>query len=119
MLLRAFMATLEELEDAHLLLHLVDISAADFEDRIESVEGVINSLGLAHKKRLIVFNKIDKIDRTFIPNIEKRYDAVSISAFKKEGIDRLVPAIEEALPDDGLQAIDYGHSKTTDNGPID
>ena len=96
-LLRAFMATLEELEDAHLLLHLVDISAADFEDRIESVDSVIDSLGLAHKKRLIVFNKIDKIDRTFIPNIERRYGAVSISAFKKEGIDRLVSAVEEAL----------------------
>ncbi len=96
-LLRAFMATLEELEDAHLLLHLVDISAADFEDRIESVEGVIKSLGLSHKKRLIVFNKTDKVDRTFIPNIERRYNAVSISAFKKEGIERLVPAIEEAL----------------------
>jgi len=99
-LLRAFMATLEELEDAHLLLHLVDISAADFEDRIESVESVLKSLGLSHKKRLIVFNKIDKIDRTYIPNVEKRYKAVSISAFKKEGIDRLVPAIEEALETD-------------------
>ncbi len=96
-LLRAFMATLEELEDAHLLLHLVDISAADFEDRIESVDGVINSLGLAHKKRLVVFNKIDKVDRSYIPNVERRYNAVSISAFKKEGIERLVKAIEEAL----------------------
>lgn len=96
-LLRAFMATLEELEDAHLLLHLVDISAADFEDRIGSVENVINSLGLSHKKRLTVFNKTDKIDRTFIPNVEKRYNAVSISAFKKEGIDRLVTAVEGAL----------------------
>ncbi len=96
-LLRAFMATLEELEDAHLLLHLVDISAPDFEDRIESVEGVINSLGLSHKKRLIVFNKIDKVDRTFIPNVERRYNAVSISASKKEGIDPLVAAVEEAL----------------------
>lgn len=96
-LLRAFMATLEELEDAHLLLHLVDISAADFEDRIGSVEDVISSLGLAHKKRLIVFNKIDKIDSAFISNIERRYNAVSISASRREGIDRLVSAIEEAL----------------------
>ncbi len=101
-LLRAFMATLEELEDAHLLLHLVDISAADFEDRIGSVEDVISSLGLAHKKRLIVFNKIDKIDSAFISNIERRYNAVSISASRREGIDRLVSAIEEALGTDNL-----------------
>lgn len=96
-LLRAFMATLEELEDAHLFLHLVDISAPDFEDRIESVERVIDSLGFADKRRLLVFNKIDKVDSTFVPNVERRYNAVSISAFKKEGIDRLVSAIEQML----------------------
>ncbi|MDD3845460.1 MAG: GTPase HflX [Syntrophorhabdaceae bacterium] len=101
-LLRAFMATLEELEDAHLLLHLVDMSAPDFEDRISSVENVIDGLGLSHKKALIVFNKIDKADRALIPNVERRYNAVSISSLKKEGIDRLIAAIETALGDENL-----------------
>lgn len=101
-LLRAFMATLEELEDAHLLLHLVDMSAPDFEDRISSVENVIDGLGLSHKKALIVFNKTDKADRALIPNVERRYNAVSISSLKKEGIDRLIAAIETALGDENL-----------------
>ena len=96
-LLRAFMATLEELEDAHLLLHLVDISAPDFEDHIASVENVIDGLGLSDKKRLIVFNKIDRANRSLVPNVERRYDGVSISSLKKEGIDRLIAAIEDAL----------------------
>ncbi len=96
-LLRAFMATLEELEDAHLLLHLVDISAPDFEDRIVSVGNVIDGLGLSNKKRLIVFNKTDRVNPALIPNVERRYNAVSVSSLRKEGIDRLVEAIESAL----------------------
>ena len=48
-LLRAFIATLEELEDATLLLHLVDISSPDFEERIETVNSMIEKLGLSQK----------------------------------------------------------------------
>jgi len=96
-LLRAFIATLEELEDAHLLLHLVDISAPDFEDRIDSVEQVLGSLGLGDKKRIVVFNKIDRVDLGLIANVERRYNAVSISSLKKGGIGRLIGTIEDAL----------------------
>ena len=103
-LLRAFMATLEELEDAHLLLHLVDISAPDLEDRIASVEGVIDGLGLAGKRRLIVFNKTDRVDPAVVANVERRYDAVSISSLRKEGIDRLISAIETAVAAESLAA---------------
>jgi GTP-binding protein HflX len=101
-LLRAFIATLEELEDAHLLLHLVDISSPDFEERIHTVEEILSTLNLEGKKRLIVFNKIDKIERAFLKNIEDRYGAISISCLKKEGIEGLVSTIEEKLAH-GLQ----------------
>ncbi|HOW53019.1 MAG TPA: GTPase HflX [Syntrophorhabdaceae bacterium] len=96
-LLRAFIATLEELGDAHLLLHLVDISVPDLEDRIESVEHVLGGLGLGDKRRIIVFNKADRVDPGLIANIEKRYGAVSISSLKKEGIGRLMGVIEDTL----------------------
>jgi GTP-binding protein HflX len=96
-LLRAFVATLEELDDAYLLLHLVDVGSPDFEDKIKAVEDILTTLGLKDKKRLIVFNKIDKTDRTFLKNIEDRYRAVSISSLKKIGIDRLIQAIEVEL----------------------
>jgi GTP-binding protein HflX len=96
-LLKAFAATLEELEDASLLLHLVDISAPDFEERIGSVEAILKTLKLENKKRTIVFNKMDRIDRTVLKNIEKRYDAVSISCLKKEGIEELIGKIEAAI----------------------
>lgn len=96
-LLRAFMATLEELDDAHLLLHLVDVSSPDFEDRIETVDELLVPLGLKEKKRLIVFNKIDKINGAFLKNIEDRYRAVSVSSLKKIGIERLIWTIEAEL----------------------
>lgn len=96
-LLRAFIATLEELDDAHLLLHLVDISAHDFEDKMETVDGILANLGLKEKRKLIVFNKIDKIDGAFLRNVEDRYRAVSISSLKKIGIERLILTIESEL----------------------
>ena len=93
-LLRAFIATLEELEDADLLLHLVDVSAPDFEEKMDVVEKLLTKLHLSDKKRLVVLNKIDKIERPFLAQIENRYGAVSISCLKKEGVERLIAAIE-------------------------
>lgn len=96
-LLKAFIATLEELEDADILLHLVDISSPDFEEKMHVVEKLVAKLNLKEKRMLIVFNKIDKIDKTFLNRIEDRFRAVSISCVKKEGIERLLQAVEMEL----------------------
>ncbi|MCX5799679.1 MAG: 50S ribosome-binding GTPase, partial [Proteobacteria bacterium] len=106
-LLRAFMATLEELEDARLLLHLVDISAPDFEEKMLVVENILSMLNLEGKQRLIVFNKIDRIDTTFLKNIEDRHRAISISCLKVEGIEKLLQTIEESLERAGNSGILY------------
>ncbi|MDR2017487.1 MAG: GTPase HflX [Syntrophobacterales bacterium] len=96
-LVRAFMATLEELKDAYLLLHLVDVSVPDFEERMEVVDNIVSTLDLADKPKLTVFNKTDKMDSSFIRLVEERYKAVSISCLKKEGIEGLVETIEKAV----------------------
>jgi GTP-binding protein HflX len=96
-LLRAFIATLEELEDATLLLHLVDVSSPDFEERIEIVDSMIKKLGLSQKPKLLVFNKIDRVSRNFLKVIEDRYGARSISCVTEEGIEKLVQTIETAV----------------------
>ncbi|MHB8173336.1 MAG: GTPase HflX, partial [Nitrospirota bacterium] len=62
-LFAAFRATLEELEDADLLLHVVDLSNPRFEEQMESVEKILKELGLADKERLTVFNKSDLVDK--------------------------------------------------------
>lgn len=96
-LLKAFVATLEELEDADILLHLVDISSPDFEERIDIVTNIIGLLGLEDKKVIMVFNKIDKMGKAALCNIEARYNAISISCLKKIGIDRLMETIEKHI----------------------
>ncbi len=93
-LLRAFVATLEELEDATVLLHLVDLSSPDFEERIETVNGMIEKLGLSEKKRLLVFNKVDRVDKRFAHTIETRYGAISVSCVSEVGIKKLVETLE-------------------------
>lgn len=58
-LMGAFKATLEELQDADLLLHVVDASTPRFEDQIAQVERILEELGLGDKPQLLVFNKAD------------------------------------------------------------
>lgn len=60
-LLKAFMATLEELEEADLLLHVIDISNPCYRDHIEVVESLLSDLGLNEIPCLKVFNKIDRV----------------------------------------------------------
>ena len=93
-LMAAFKSTLEELEDADLLLHLVDISNPRFEHQILSVENILQELKLKDKPRLIVFNKIDKVSMEEVVNITSRYDAVAISAIKPDSFTPLLKSIE-------------------------
>lgn len=97
-LMSAFKATLEELEDANLLLHLVDISNHRFEQHIESVEIILKDLNLIEKPRLLVFNKIDKVeDYDQAHNIALRYNGILISAINPATFGPLLREIENHL----------------------
>lgn len=96
-LFTAFKATLEELEDADLLLHLVDISNPRFEQHIKSVENILSELGLLEKPILMVFNKEDMVDKEEARAVSKRFNAISISAYRHETFDKLLDAIETSL----------------------
>jgi GTP-binding protein HflX len=61
-LMGAFKATLEELQDADLLLHVVDASNPRFEDQIRQVRGILDELGLSGKPELLIFNKNDLLE---------------------------------------------------------
>ena len=58
-LVESFKSTLDEVREADLLLHVVDISHPDFEEQIQVVEKTLGDLGCADKPQMILFNKID------------------------------------------------------------
>ncbi|MBU0909940.1 MAG: GTPase HflX, partial [Proteobacteria bacterium] len=79
-LLKAFKATLEELHEADLLVHVIDISNPRFAEQIRVVEEVLEELDLADITIMQVYNKIDKADPVFVRELLERSDAVAVSA---------------------------------------
>jgi len=111
MLIAAFRATLEEVVEADVILHVRDVSHEDAEAQLHDVEKILRELGIdpdndpAHKQTLIeVWNKIDRLDaseRARLQNAAQRQPAaerpVLVSAITGEGIDALAAAIEARL----------------------
>jgi GTP-binding protein HflX len=107
MLVAAFRATLEEVIEADLILHVRDVSHEDTQAQSFDVEEVLQQLGIAPQDgaRLIeVWNKVDRLDdeaRARIHNLAERQPAerhpVLVSALSGEGLDRLAAEIEERL----------------------
>jgi GTPase len=98
-LIESFKATLEEVSEADLLLHIVDLSHPRVDEQMQAVDAVIKELDAFGKQTLIVFNKIDNLrDRESVESYLKRFPgSVAISARTGEGVNKLVRALEEAL----------------------
>ncbi|MCA9512720.1 MAG: GTPase HflX [Myxococcales bacterium] len=101
-LVDAFRATLEELEDASLLLHVVDASAEDFERRIEAVHRVLREIGLGDLPELLVFNKIDALEPGAGEALARRHGAVAVSAVDRTGLGELLARAGAMLWKDDL-----------------
>jgi len=97
-LIEAFHATLEELQFSDLLLHVVDISNKNYEKLISAVKEVLEELHLEKKSQILVFNKIDKVDSSWLNNIKIKYpQALFASALKKINLDTLLERIKKEL----------------------
>ena len=83
-LVDSFKSTLDEVREADLLLHVVDISHSDFEDQISVVEHTLKELGAADKPTVIVFNKIDNYSWT-----EKEEDDLTPATKENVSLDEL------------------------------
>lgn len=106
-LIESFKSTLDEVKEADILLHVVDISHQGFEEQMEVVEKTLQEIGASDKKTLLIFNKIDNYkydpeDRPFDENspvpleeLKETYlsktdkDAIFISAAKRQNIREL------------------------------
>src|SRR4051812_29627663 len=98
-LIESFKATLEEVNEADLLIHVADISHARIDEHMKAVDAVIKELDAYGKQTVIVFNKIDQAEtREHVDSYLKRFPgSVAISARTGEGVSDLIQALQEAL----------------------
>jgi GTP-binding protein HflX len=96
-LIAAFRATLEEIEDSDLIVHLVDSSHGGSDAQIEAVEKILAELGYGDIPRLLVFNKIDRVDPDDRAELLAGRDALAISALNGDGVEALLLRIDDLL----------------------
>jgi len=96
-LMVAFRATLEELESADLLVHVIDISNPRFKDQIKSVEKILSDLNLDGIPLIRVLNKKDLIDKATVESLVKRLGGTAISAKDQSTLMPLIKKLETTI----------------------
>jgi GTP-binding protein HflX len=97
-LVAAFKATLEELEEADVLVHVVDASHPGLEEQMAAVDSLLTELELASRPSIVALNKVDRLDADVaLDALVDRFDGVAISARTGEGVDRLLDRIAQTL----------------------
>lgn len=90
-LVASFRSTLQEVLDADLLLHVVDLSSEHYMDQIEVSNAVLKEIGAAEKPSLLIFNKADLVKEFYLPKLlERSYiDSLVVSAMRPDDMKRL------------------------------
>ena len=96
-LLEAFKATLEELEEADLLIHVIDLGNPRFPEQMAAVENILASLNLMDKPVLHVFNKIDLVSPELAALQVRIHQGVAISARDETTLPSLITCLEERV----------------------
>ena len=112
-LVKAFRSTLEEVCDADLLVHIIDISNPNYKNQIDVTNETLSQIGADNIPMIYVYNKIDLIDLDKLDN-----NKILISAKRDIGIDRLIESICEKVFEDYIRfklKIPYSEGKTISN----
>jgi GTP-binding protein HflX len=100
-LVEAFRSTLEEVGEADLLIHVVDVSSADPEAQMEAVRTVLREIHADQVPELVAFNKADRLepdDKPLVDRLMQRYPgSVVVSAVTGDGIDTLLETVADRL----------------------
>ena len=98
-LVAAFRATLEELAEADVLLHVVDASRPALEEHMAAVESLLEELGVAERPTILVLNKMDRVqsERSLESLMVSRARVVAVSAVTGKGIESLLAAIDASV----------------------
>lgn len=112
-LVASFKATLMEVQDADLLLHLVDVSDDRFEYYIQEVNSVLSQINAIDIPQILVFNKIDRLNDQLLSLLVRRYpDSVFISATQDMNIDTLLATMEAKILGNITQSLLLPYEKT-------
>ncbi len=112
-LVAAFKATLEELADADLLLHVVDAADENLDVKKKAVEKLFEELQIDEIPRLLVLNKVDLLPPAIGKSLARRLGGVAISAANRQGLRELIHAAEEILMAEPFLK-DYGEGEDDD-----
>jgi GTPase len=110
-LLTAFRATLEEVQEAALILHVTDVSNPHHDELDEEVDEILRELGVDSRPRLRVLNKVDRLapeERKALTNGAERSAegaSVVVSALTGEGIEELLRCIDAEMPTDPVETL--------------
>jgi GTP-binding protein HflX len=98
-LVASFRSTLEEVNDADMLIHVVDISNHLYDEQLETVNKVLGELKANMASVIIAFNKVDLVqDETFLNQLSRHYpEAMFISAHRKIGLQKIKTRILEQI----------------------
>ena len=94
----AFRATLEELYDASLLLHVVDAADPEAREKYQAVRRILDSMELGDIPELVVANKVDQLEKETDFEWFQDCNALSVSALRREGFEDLLVAIDGKIP---------------------
>lgn len=101
-LVASFRATLEEVNEANLVLHVVDSSSPMREEQMEVVQSILQDLGAAGKPQIVLFNKIDLCQPEQLEMLPTGEGFLKISAFNEEDLSRITEIISDQLAGDTL-----------------
>ena len=109
-LVAAFRATLEELTEADVLVHVVDASHPSHEEHMGAVDALLRELEVADRPTVLALNKIDRLDEAHAgAALAGHRAAVALSAATGAGVEALLDAIEKALPVSGAVTLRIPH----------
>lgn len=96
-LLAAFRTTFEEVREADMLLHVIDASCDDFDDKFNTVCGLLRDLELDEKPTMLVLNKMDKCEPERLEGLASMYKGIPISALDKGSMQAMLENMEQVL----------------------
>lgn len=110
-LFEAFKATLEEVEQSDLLIHVIDASQKEPGPHLDAVEKVLTALEVSDVPRLLVWNKIDCAEPEQVSQLIREYGGLAISAARGEGLEPLLLTLEQLLWKPGRELNPVGRAR--------